>query len=383
MLKLLHHSLKGIINKSGVRKVVYSPKNVIDDDYILYINNIVDEDELLGIKSIITSSLEIYEMYIDRINVVLFDYIDALEDNSIVKLDKDSLYILNRPSANSHSLFLTYNCNHFCLMCSEPPREEKDTYLIEDSLKVIELLDKDLPVLGISGGEPTLAGDNYIKIIKHIRQYLPDTYIRVLTNGRSYRNEKFVKKIAEIAEDYYISEIPIYSANYAKHDYVVQSKNAFYETIEGIYNCEKNNLYSEVRIVISKQNYQELSEIIDFIYRNLPFVSHIALMSLEYIGFAINNFDDIHISPLEYKEQLVEAIEMGKKYNLPISIYNLPLCLIDDSIKEYGRKTISDWKNEFSEECNDCMEKDNCSGMFSSTKPIYEKYIKKIQYSKV
>lgn len=376
MLKLLHHSVKGVINKSGVRKVVYDPNAVVNKDFILFTNTPLEP--LRDTESILTTSQDIYDLYANKMNVVLFNPIEALEDNTIVKLDRDSLYVLNRPSANSHSLFLTYNCNHFCLMCSEPPREEKDTYLIEDSLKVIELLEKDLPVIGISGGEPTLAGDNYIKVIKHIREYLPETYIRVLTNGRAYRSEKFVKKIAEIAEGYYISEIPIYSANYAQHDYVVQSKNAFYETVEGIYNCGKHNLFTEIRIVISKQNYKELSNIIYFIYRNFPFVSHIALMSLEYIGFAINNFDDIHISPLDYKTELIDAIDVSKKYNLPTSIYNLPLCLIDESIRDYARQTISDWKNEFSEECNECIEKSNCSGMFSSTKPIYEKYIKKI-----
>ena len=58
-------------------------------------------------------------------------------------------------------------------------------------------------------------------------------------------------------------------------------------------------------------------------YKRLS-VDHIALMGLEYIGFAVKNFEDIHISPLDYKIELYEAIDEARRYNLPISIYNLP-----------------------------------------------------------
>ena len=122
----------------------------------------------------------------------------------------------------------------------------------------------------------------------------------------------------------------------------------------------------------------ELSKIVSYVYKNLPFVDHIALMGLEYIGFAVKNFEDIHISPLDYKKELYEAIDEARRYNLPISIYNLPLCLIHPKLKRYARQSISDWKNDFSDCCNTCIEKDNCCGMFASTKPYFEKLLKPI-----
>lgn len=373
MLKLLHHALEGKSKKSGVKKVVYSQDVYLNNDYAFFCNELVNLDS--HIKVVFTTSHDMYSKYADSKEIFYFESLDEMEDGSIVKLDHKSIYITYRPSANAHSLFMTYNCNHYCLMCSEPPKMENDSYFIEDNLKIIELLDKSLPVLGITGGEPTLVGDSYLKIIKKIREYLPTTYIRVLTNGKSYKNEAFVKKLADIAGEYYISEIPLYHSYYSKHDYIVQSKNSFYETIEGLYNCAKHDLTVEIRIVLNKQNYEDLPNLIYFIYKNLPFVGHIALMSLEYIGFAKMNFDKIHISPIDYQSQLIEAIELCEKYNLPVSIYNLPLCLIDESIRSYAKQTISDWKNEYAEICNSCVEKSNCSGMFASTKPVYEELL--------
>lgn len=370
MLKLLHRAVRGKSQTAEVKKIVHNQDNYINTDYGFFTDSLVSLEP--HVKLVLTTSSEMYNQYAETIDILLFDIIDELEDGSIVKLDANSLYIINRPSANSHSLFMTYNCNHYCLMCSEPPRIDNDSYLVEDNLKVIELLDKNLSVIGISGGEPTLAGAGFLKVIRKIREYLPTTYIRVLTNGKSYKNEKFVKELVEIAGDYYISEIPLYHSFYANHDYIVQSKNAFYETVEGIYNCGKNKLFVEIRIVLTLQNYKDLSNLIYFIYKNMPFVGHIALMSLEYIGFAKLNFDKIHINPLEYKDELVEAMELCEKYQLPASIYNLPLCLMHSSVRKYATQSISDWKNEYSEVCNECSEKSNCSGMFSSTQPVYE-----------
>ena len=376
MLKLLHHAIKGKPQIAKVKKIVFRQEDCLNIDYGFFTDKLVNLES--NVHLVLTTSHDMYNQYAEEKNILLFDIIDELEDGSIVKVDSNSVYIVNRPSANNHSLFMTYNCNHYCLMCSEPPRTDNDTYLIDDNLKIIELLDKDLSVIGISGGEPTLAGNGYLNVISKIRECLPNTYIRVLTNGRSYKNEDFVRKIAEIAGEYYISEIPLYHSYYANHDYIVQSKNAFYDTIEGLYNCSKNNLYVEIRIVLTLQNYKDLPNLIYFIYKNIPFVAHIALMSLEYIGFAKLNFDKIHINPLEYKNELVNAIELCEKYQLPVSIYNLPLCLMDSSVHKYAKQSISDWKNEFSDVCNKCVKKSNCSGMFSSTQPVYENLLSTI-----
>jgi len=377
MLKLLHKADKHSTSINGIKKIVYNKNQYTNKDNILFLDSYQDIPN--NINNILTTSEKLFNEYIDQKNIQYFKELNEIEEGAIVRIENETLFITVRPSSNAHTLFFTSKCNHYCLMCSEPPQTTNDDYLITDNMKIIELLDKNLEVIGISGGEPTLLGDNFLKIIKKIREELPTTTIRVLTNGRAYGNETFVKKLSDIAGEYLISEIPLYNAYYAKHDYIVQSKNAFFETINGFYNCAKYGLRTDVRVVLSKQNYNDLDELMYFIYKNIPFVEHIALMGLEYIGFAINNIQDIHINPLEYTEQVKNAIHTCRKYSLNVSIYNLPLCLIDENVRKYAQQSISDWKNEFSEVCNNCDVKKECSGMFTSTKPYFNHLLQPIK----
>lgn len=379
MKQLLHYSNDFTSKTNGIRKVVFNQNEYISGDNALYLVEDIELNEEIDI--VITTSKDIFNKYKKNKEILYFDNIEEMEEYAIVKIENNSIYFSILPSSNAHTLFFTNRCNHYCLMCSQPPTTDNDDYLINDNMKIIELLDKELSVIGISGGEPTLLAENFVKIIKKIREELPNTYIRVLTNGRAYTNEKFVKSIAEVAKDYFISEIPIYSSYYAQHDYVVQSKNAFFETIEGFYNCAKYGLKTEVRVVLNKQTYNNLPDLMYFIYKNIPFVDHVALMGLEYIGFTLNNIDEVHISPLEYEDELIEAIKICREYNLPVSIYNLPLCLVNENIREFARQSISDWKNDFSEVCYNCDMKSECAGMFSSTQPYYEPLLKSITRS--
>ncbi len=376
MIRLLYQADKYSNNLIGIKKIVYDPCKYLNEDYILFTNNLFDIRDDINI--IITYSLELYEKYKSCKNILLFyNLIDAIEEDAIVRIENSTLYFQYLPSSNnSQGLFFTKKCNHYCLMCSEPPSKDNFDYLINENMKIVELMSKDTEVIGITGGEPTLLGKDFFKIIKKIREELPNTQIRLLTNGRSYKNIEFCSELADIAKGFITSEIPVYSTDYAKHDYIVQSRGAFFETIEGLYNCAINGLNVEIRVVLTKQNYKDLSNIVSYVYKNMPFVNHIALMGLEYIGFAINNFDEIHINPLEYSNQLVEAVSLSQQYNIPVSIYNLPICLIDDSLIKYSRKSISDWKNDFSDFCKDCCYRDICCGMFSSTKPYFEKLLK-------
>lgn len=377
MLDLLHKADKYATEIDGIRKVVYDEDSYEEGDNVLFVGSNQDISENIGV--VLTTSEELFHRYANQKDIQYFETLDEIEDGAIVRIENETLFITVRPSSNAHTLFFTSKCNHYCLMCSEPPQTKNDDYLIKDNMKIIELLDKDLEAIGISGGEPTLLGDNFIKIVKKIREELPNTTIRVLTNGRAYTNEKFVKELADVAGEYLVSEIPLYNAYYAKHDYIVQAKNAFFETINGFYNCAKYGLRTDVRVVLTKQNYNDLDDLMYFIYKNIPFVEHIALMGLEYIGFAMNNIKDIHISPLEYKEQVKVAIHTCRKYLLNVSIYNLPLCLVHEDVRRYAQQSISDWKNEFSDVCNKCAAKDQCAGMFTSTQPYFNHLLTPIE----
>ena len=100
--------------------------------------------------------------------------------------------------------------------------------------------------------------------------------------------------------------------------------------------------------------------------RNFPFVSQVAFMGLEMTGFARANKELLWVEPDSYAEQLASAVEYLTVRNIKASVYNLQLCLMPRSLWPFMERSISDWKNEYEPECNNCEVRDMCGGFFSS-----------------
>ncbi|MDC3386018.1 His-Xaa-Ser system radical SAM maturase HxsC [Gammaproteobacteria bacterium] len=300
---------------------------------------------------------------------ILKDHFKYFEEGDIVKIDASGrVNSLFRKKSKHNTILLTERCNHKCIMCSQPPKEKDDSWLLQQTMDLIEIIPKDTINLGYSGGEPTLYGDDFIKLLDKTKRYLPNTGIDVLTNGRSFSNRDFAQKIAKINHPNCMFGIPLYSHNPEIHNYVVQSDGAFDETVSGILNMKKFGQKIEIRIVIHKQTIDTLISTCEYIARNLIFVDHVALMGLEITGYTRANLQELWIDPNEYREKLSEAVKILNTYKVVTSVYNHQLCLLNDDVLPNYIKSISDWKNEYVDECEKCTKKSLCGGFFSSSK---------------
>jgi len=278
----------------------------------------------------------------------------------------NSINVLFRASSHQNSLLVTEQCNHYCLMCSQPPKNIDDSYILEDIKKVIPLIPKSTQEIGFTGGEPTLFGEKFLELLQLTKNYLPNTAIHILSNGRKFSDTEFAKQYSTINHHDMMVGIPIYSDDPTLHDYIVQAKGAFDETILGILNLKRLNQKVEIRVVLHKQSIKRLIELSEFITRNLLFVDHVALMGLEMMGFTRANLDELWIDQSEYKDTLSRSVAILAKSGMNVSVYNHQLCLINSDVLPYYRKSISDWKNEYAEECTGCKKIDECGGFFSS-----------------
>ncbi len=294
--------------------------------------------------------------------------LNHLEDGDIISINPKTFFtrVLFRSKSKQNSILLTERCNHYCLMCSQPPKEIDDSWILSETKELIKILPNNLSEIGFTGGEPTLYGDDFIDLMRLTKSYLPNTSIHILTNGRAFKDIDFTRKYAEIQHADMVLGIPIYSDDPVRHDYVVQSPGAFSETLKGILNLKSLGQKVEIRIVIHKQTIDRLLELCEFLARNLLFVDHVALMGLEMIGFTRANIDDLWIDPLEYKDKLSQAVLLLKNYRMNVSVYNHQRCLVNDDVMFAYRKSISDWKNEYAPECLDCKKIYECGGFFSS-----------------
>jgi len=312
--------------------------------------------------------------------VQLTDEFSYLSDGDVVRLapNKKSLRVLFRKNASINSFLLTERCNNYCLMCSQPPRNVNDGWIVDEILDALPLIDPDVPELMFSGGEPTLLGDRFFELVQACKSYLPRTALHVLSNGRAFADANFSLKLGRIQHPDLMIGIPVYSDLAHIHDYVVQADNAYDETIRGILNLKQAGVPVEIRVVLHKQTYARLPELAEFITRNLLFVDHVALMGLEITGFTKANLPDLWIDPVDYRSELSRAVGILDRAKIRTSIYNSQLCLMDRSIWRFSRQSISDWKQEYMPECSGCSMKDQCGGFFSSAHIRYSDHISPI-----
>jgi len=289
------------------------------------------------------------------------------EDDIVALTPSDSrIRVLYRKSSNQNSILLTERCNHYCLMCSQPPKDIDDSYLMAETKELVKLIPQDALEIGFTGGEPTLYGDEFISLMQLCKNYLPNTAIHILSNGRAFKDFEFARKYAAISHHDMMLGIPIYSDDPVSHNHIVQAENAFDETLRGILNLKSLNQAVEIRVVLHKLNIDRLKNLCEFITRNLLFVDQVALMGLEIIGFTRANLDALWIDPYEYKDQLSEAVGILSSYGIRVSVYNSQLCLVNKDVEPFYRRSISDWKNEYAPECEGCARMSECGGFFTS-----------------
>lgn len=299
---------------------------------------------------------------------ILPDDYSYLGDKDIIRVsgERGAVRVLFRASSEHNSILITEQCNHYCLMCSQPPKSIDDSWIIKEVEELIPLIPRTTTELGFTGGEPTLFGQRFLDVLRLTKSYLPHTSIHILSNGRSFKSRQYTKDYASIGHHDMMIGIPLYSDDPSLHDFIVQAPGAFDETIQGILNLKEHGQKVEVRIVIHKQSVKRLTQLSEFIARNLLFVDHVALMGLEMMGFTRANLDSLWIDPNDYKDTLSTSVGILAKSGINVSVYNHQLCVVNQDVFPYCKKSISDWKNEYLPQCDSCTKKSTCGGLFSS-----------------
>ncbi len=270
-------------------------------------------------------------------------------------------------NSNDNSLFVTSQCNNRCLMCAQPPLNRDDIdFFFERNLKLIDNAPNGLTSIGITGGEPTFLQEKLVHLIKYIKLRYPDSLIHILTNGRAFADIQYARMFIEPSN--ILFGIPLHSDFQAEHDAITQVKGSYVETMKGLYNLANIGADIELRIVINKMNYRRLPQLSEFIWKNLPFVAYISFMGLEDTGYSIKNHDKIWIDPIDYQIELEKAVTNLAEWKLDVSIFNIPLCLLRSSLYKFAKKSISDWKVTYIDTCLNCSRKNECCGLFSTSK---------------
>lgn len=292
-----------------------------------------------------------------------------LSEGDIIRVNFQAgqIRVLYRKQSPHNSLFFTERCNSRCIMCSQPPRDINDDYLIDEILAMIPLISPETKEIGITGGEPTLLGSSFLEVLQSLKTHLPKTSVHVLTNGRLFQDASLARAVAKIDHPDIMLGIPLYADVAWKHDFIVQSPGAFEQTVAGLDNLGRAGVPVEIRFVIHKQSAERMVQTARFIARHFPFARQVALMGLEMMGFAKSNVNALWIEPREYADNLKRAVAELQFGKIPTLIYNHQLCLLPSELWPFTCKSISDWKNIYVDECEKCDVRDSCGGFFASS----------------
>lgn len=285
----------------------------------------------------------------------------------VVLLSQNECSVLFDTDSTSNSILLSEKCDCNCIMCPQFQTGVTDDACFSLAIRTINLIPKKVEWIGFTGGEPTLNWENLISLVKLCNSVLPTTKIHLLTNAHAFKQWEKAVEISNLLKDRIYVSVPLYSDNAADHDQIVGKKGAFYETIAGILNLENANIPIELRNVLLPQNMNRLEKWACFVYMNLPFVHCVALMDLEHEGKARISVDSLSLHTEEYSQALIVTANAFKRYSINFKLYNFPLCNLPKALWKHSHKAISEWKRDFSEECINCVEKENCGGFFSST----------------
>jgi len=291
----------------------------------------------------------------------------ALQDGDIVQVEPSGRVVVFYEAGSPHNcIFATNRCNCLCVMCPQPPCEDPEG-LWELNLQLIDLMDpREVTCLAITGGEPTLLGEKLVELIRLCRRKVPQAHLTLLTNARKLKNFEYARAVVQAGYPALLLEVPLFADNDTEHDQIMGARGSFWDTLQGLHNLALLSQPVGLRTVLSALTVPRLTQYAEFVYRNLPFVMHVAFMGMETTGLAEKNLDRLWIDPYDYREELAAAVRHLTRRMVPVSIYNHPLCVLTPDIRQFARNAITTWKQLYPPVCEPCSRKSECGGVFGT-----------------
>ncbi len=178
-----------------------------------------------------------------------------------------------------HWVRVTRLCNQRCTFCLDSMNQD-GTMIDVESLKAYILLGRKLgrQRLILSGGEASVH-PKYVDLIRYGRQ-VGYEWIQTVTNGMMFSYQRFAKAAADAGLNE--ATVSMHGHTAHLHDKLTGTPGAFVTGIKGMQNLQATGkVVVNVDVVINKQNYKVLPDIISYYYNNLN----------------IREFDLLHIVP--------------------------------------------------------------------------------------
>jgi len=252
-----------------------------------------------------------------------------------------------------HWVRLSRACNNKCIFCLDYRSQNNTVYSYNYLCRKIKSgfnpqADYKQRLI-LSGGEPTI-NPNFIKAVEYGKKIGFDK-IQTITNGRMfcYKDFIFLAKKAGLDE----ITFSLHGNNSQLHDKLTDIPGSFSQALQGLKNALSLKFIVNVDIVVNKQNFQELLEIIKF-YHGLG-VTEFDLLTIMPYGRAWDlNFNQLFYDLAEFKPIFEKVLAYGKANKLviwcnrfPVNYFENHEQLLKDIEKKLYYEIFGERKNKF------------------------------------
>ncbi|WP_130838289.1 His-Xaa-Ser system radical SAM maturase HxsC [Lachnoclostridium sp. Marseille-P6806] len=291
------------------------------------------------------------------------------EEDVLINVGRKRLDVIYEHASLDNTIVVTEACNSNCVMCPVPEsvRRYDQGFTINELLDYVRYIPEDAEHITITGGEPFLVGEDIFKLFKALQQYHNNTEYLLLTNGRIFANLNYEQQFALSKPDNLTVGIPIHGYSAETHDEITQVPGSFMQTVLGIHHLVNDGINVEIRFVVSGLNHRFITKMSKLVVDQFPAIDSVKFMGLEMMGNAAVNQEKVWI-PYELAfNDSKEGIDYLLTNGIDVELYNFPLCAVEQSYWGICRKSITGYKIRYQEQCNSCVVKDACGGLFEGT----------------
>ena len=261
---------------------------------------------------------------------------EKIDPISFLEIDKEEPFTYNYSAPLRMDLALTFRCQNDCMHCyAGGPHETPELNTAQWKQVIDRLSEIGIFIVTFTGGEPTLRDD-----LPELLLYAQNKGMvtGLITNGRNLKEETFVAALEKAGLDFV--QITLESHKPEIHDQMTGAEGSWKETVAGIKNATKSQIYVTTNSTLSKYNIAEFLETIDFI-KKLD-VAAFGCNSLIHSGKANTVSDEFALTIEELKEMLPKISDRAHQLGLKFLWYTpTQYCRFDPVQLDLGVKSCT------------------------------------------
>ncbi len=240
---------------------------------------------------------------------------EKIDPVTFLEIEKEEPFTYKYTAPLRMDMALTFKCQNDCVHCYAGGSHQTTELTTEQWKQVINKLSEvGVFILTFTGGEPTLRDD-----LPELLEYAQNKGIvtGLISNGRKLKDEKYVDTLEKAGLDFV--QITLESHLPKVHDAMTNSEGSWKDTVKGIKNVVKSEIYVSTNTTLSKHNAGEFLKTIDYI-QELG-VDAFGCNSLIYSGKASTVSEEFALTIDELKSLLPKVKEKAQILSLKFLWY--------------------------------------------------------------